>query len=288
MTTFHLKLLALVLMLIDHIGLFFPFTPIWFRWLGRLSAPLFIFCMVYGFSYTKNRKIYLIRMYLFGAGMGIVDFILNSFNKGDLVINNIFVTLFSIAIIIKLIDLIREHNTMWKIYLLIFLIWQILSLFICYFTSVNCNESFTYLIMGFMGNIFYNEGGFIFVLLGVILYYFKESKKITALFYSIFCILYSFITITDLVPRVMSRIQYYGFDTMYNVLSIIFPLLGSRTIGIYFDSILYVDFQWMMIGALPFMLLYNGKEGKKLKYFFYIFYPAHILILFIISMLLLK
>lgn len=76
MTTFGLKFLALLLMVIDHIGLFFPFTPIWFRWLGRLSAPLFIFCMVYGFSYTKNRKIYLIRMYLFGVGMAIMDLIL--------------------------------------------------------------------------------------------------------------------------------------------------------------------------------------------------------------------
>ena len=29
--------------------------------------------------------------------------------------------------------------------------------------------------------------------------------------------------------------------------------------------------------------LYNGSRGKKMKYFFYIFYPAHLLILFVIS-----
>jgi len=48
MTTFSLKILALVFMVIDHIGLFFPDAPIWFRYIGRMSAPIFIFCMVTG------------------------------------------------------------------------------------------------------------------------------------------------------------------------------------------------------------------------------------------------
>ena len=39
--------------------------------------------------------------------------------------------------------------------------------------------------------------------------------------------------------------------------------------------------------ALPFILFYNGKRGKlNLKYFFYIFYPLHFVILYGISMLL--
>ncbi len=36
--------------------------------------------------------------------------------------------------------------------------------------------------------------------------------------------------------------------------------------------------------SLIFILFYNKKEGPKLKYFFYIFYPLHLLILYIISM----
>ena len=32
------------------------------------------------------------------------------------------------------------------------------------------------------------------------------------------------------------------------------------------------------------IILYNGKQGKKIKYFFYIFYPSHLIILYIIKM----
>ena len=38
--------------------------------------------------------------------------------------------------------------------------------------------------------------------------------------------------------------------------------------------------QWYCLAALPLLLCYNGRVGKrKLKYFFYIFYPAHLAIL---------
>ena len=45
----QLKTVALVLMVLDHIHYFFEFTgwvPTWFSMLGRLSAPLFLFCAV--------------------------------------------------------------------------------------------------------------------------------------------------------------------------------------------------------------------------------------------------
>lgn len=46
------------------------------------------------------------------------------------------------------------------------------------------------------------------------------------------------------------------------------------------------DIQWMMAFAAIPILLYNGKPGRKSKYFFYIFYPSHIYLLYLLSFLL--
>lgn len=48
-------------------------------------------------------------------------------------------------------------------------------------------------------------------------------------------------------------------------------------------SFLAGDIQWMMAFAAIPILLYNEKPGVKSKNFFYIFYPAHIYILYLIS-----
>ncbi len=44
--------------------------------------------------------------------------------------------------------------------------------------------------------------------------------------------------------------------------------------------------QYFSLLTIPLLLLYSGKRGtKKLKYFFYIFYPAHLLIIYAIYLL---
>lgn len=61
-----LKLLALVIMTIDHIGFvwgkegwnFFPFDSDILRCIGRISFPLFAFCLAQGWKMTRNRKRY--------------------------------------------------------------------------------------------------------------------------------------------------------------------------------------------------------------------------------------
>lgn len=72
-----LKLLALCLMLLDHIYYFFGFTgaiPLVFTWLGRLSAPLFLFSLVEGWAHTRSKTRYFLRIWLLGAGMGAVQY----------------------------------------------------------------------------------------------------------------------------------------------------------------------------------------------------------------------
>ena len=56
LTNNQLKIIAMISMLIDHVGLvFFPNNPV-FRYIGRLSFPIFAFMIAEGCRYTKNRK----------------------------------------------------------------------------------------------------------------------------------------------------------------------------------------------------------------------------------------
>lgn len=48
----------------------------------------------------------------------------------------------------------------------------------------------------------------------------------------------------------------------------------------YYKYILF--FIFTLCSIIP-ILLYNGKQGKKIKYFLYIFYPAHLLLLYILN-----
>ena len=72
-----LKWIALVTMVMDHIHYFFGFTgwiPEWFSMAGRLSAPLFLFCLVEGFTHTRSRKKYFARVYILSAAMSLLLF----------------------------------------------------------------------------------------------------------------------------------------------------------------------------------------------------------------------
>lgn len=64
-------------------------------------------------------------------------------------------------------------------------------------------------------------------------------------------------------------------------------LLGLTVGCLFVISYLYMSgYQVYMLIAVPLMLLYNGKRGqKKMKYFFYIYYPVHILVIVIIGVL---
>ena len=60
-----LKLIAIVSMLIDHIGgAFFPEVGA-FRWIGRLAFPIFCCCLTVGLLYTRSVKKYLLRLGIF-------------------------------------------------------------------------------------------------------------------------------------------------------------------------------------------------------------------------------
>lgn len=42
--------------------------------------------------------------------------------------------------------------------------------------------------------------------------------------------------------------------------------------------------QWCAILALPLIALHNGARGRKMKWFFYLFYPVHLTVLYLINL----
>lgn len=62
MTSYQIKILAALLMVVDHIGVVFFPEQLVFRYIGRLSFPLFAWLVGQGEKYTKNFQSYLIRL----------------------------------------------------------------------------------------------------------------------------------------------------------------------------------------------------------------------------------
>lgn len=64
--TASLKIIALVFMFMDHAGkMLFPGIPE-MRLLGRIAFPIYVWCVIVGFHYTRSVLIYLLRILIVG------------------------------------------------------------------------------------------------------------------------------------------------------------------------------------------------------------------------------
>ncbi len=259
MSTTTLKVIALIAMAIDHIGYFIPGTPEWFRWIGRIAVPIFIFTLVIGFQYTSNRRAYLKRLYMFSFGMAFINLLINYIFRDrsieDLT-TNFFAPLFLIALILTLLE-----KRQFKL-ILYFCLWQVVTFILCIFLAdvigfPNFNSAVAngHIWGSILGNIVLVEGGPLPILMGVLLYRVLNSKINIALVYAFFSLCFFYAS--------------YKWGYLIN---------GWNTLIFAFPS-----FQWRMIAAVPLIFLYNNKKGAGMKYFFYIFYPVHIIILYVMG-----
>lgn len=269
-TSYSLKVLALLLMTLDHIYYYLgsgilPIPHI-FTLLGRISAPLFLFAMAEGFSHTHDRMAYLKRLYLASVLMSVGNDLVNSFlphPNGAMVINGMFATLFIVGLYIWAIELllgnIKKKN--WKnigIALAMLLI-PIgsgigVTLYIGNTASVSPIGRIVFqALYTLVPSPIFVEGSVYWVFLGTG-FYFLRNKKI-------------------------------GLSVFYVLMSGFFFFTAAGE-GMTYENLFILNDQWFMVLSLPFILLYSGQRGKKMKYFFYMYYPLHVYVLVLLARLL--
>lgn len=248
LSTFDLKIIGISLMFIDHIHqMFVPFgAPDWLDWFGRPVATLFFFVSVVGFSHTHDKKKYMLRLYISMVLMAFFTLALEKIVGYDQVvlINNIFRDLFVGTLMMYGIDLIAVGNQ-----------------------TASWKKRFS--------------GAFIFLLpvlfslLLPILIASPAMIKIPFLFAGItafvpMLLLAENTVMVFLIPLLyLARNKRWLQCLMIALVAAAYFLMGST--------------QWIMIFAIVPIFFYNGEKGRGMKYFFYIFYPAHIAILYLIS-----
>jgi hypothetical protein len=226
MNRLHLKIIAAITMVIDHIGVIFlyPGTNIYdiFRSIGRISFVLFAYLLAEGFHKTKDVNKYLLRIAVFAAGIEVFLIAYYFISKENMILTfNIFWTL--LAGLVSLYLFYQKNH------------WYKLLIIPLVFIS-----EFIHLSYGAYGVL-------MILLFGV------YQNKITNVLHLIFL----------------------------NLLFVQSPFSSNLDF-----NAKYPEMQWFSLIALVFILLYNQKMGKyKMKWFFYLFYPGHLLVLYLINMI---
>ena len=261
-----LKEIALALMVLDHIHYFFSFTgavPEWFSMLGRVSAPLFLFCTAEGFAHTHDRRTYLLRLWAMGAGMGLVQFVigvgLGRRADGFYPMNGILRDLTVACLLWQGIDWLRQRRLGRALALVggVGVLWPAVSLALVAALPPAGQLPLYFLSWTVLPNwAFSTDGGVWFILGGVLLYALRGRRKIQVLAWAT-----------------------WAFWIDMGSVSYLLRMGGGISLG----QAMLLSYQWMEVFAAPLMLLYNGQRGAGHKQLFYWFYPAHVYGLYAVS-----
>lgn len=259
-----LKSIAVFTMLFDHVGYYFQmyipnglYTIL--RVVGRITMPVFVYVLVQGFFHTKSIKKYIIRIFSLAAitqlGITIIGilniYMVKGYNIGIYKTGNI---LFSFGFGLILLNFI--HNKI-------------------VFKKLDFNKNMiikiVYVISLIGIYIFIPIDYSIKVILLIVLFYYIEKFKIS--FY-----LSRQSNKFDIKHIVSSSITEKKMRTVYIALILLAMLL----------IIFYCNENWFILLSLPFIYLYNGEKNKIKRVtdsFFYIFFPAHHVLLYSLAVI---
>ena len=237
MTSFTLKIIALVSMFCDHFGDAFVKNFSFLNLIGRIAFPIFAFQISEGFIHTKNIKKYFLRLGIFALISQIpFSLFVYKFLQASPFSLNVFFTLFIGLIGIYLFDnidkayklSINESNINGvssdtkKIK-----VKQFLSNFIGFVIVI---------LLAYVAEILNTDYGFWGVFVVFVFYIFNGKKLLTTIAFFALCAI-------KYIPQFIAS----GYNYIYIILALCT-----------FLPILFID-------------LYNGKQGPKIKYLLYIF-----------------
>lgn len=262
LTGFQLKYFAVILMVLDHIHYFFEFTgkiPIAFSMLGRMAAPIFLYFLIEGFVYTKNRKIYFLRIYIIGIVMGLIQyftFIIPQLKRVDGFYpqNQMMATFAIVLAVLQGVAWCQEKK--WTkgiaaVSIPILLPFLCIAIGTAYPTAWSMINLLHFSILPLHTWIL--DGGTIMVILGIAWYLLHKSPKK----------------------------QMTAFAIIYFLYYVVQLLLIANDLT--WKSFFTEAYEWMGVFAAIPLLFYNGKRGNGSKTFFYWFYPAHIYTFYVLS-----
>ncbi|NLY20444.1 MAG: hypothetical protein GXZ08_04110 [Tissierellia bacterium] len=242
---FQLKIIGAILMVFDHIHQMFVGmgAPKFLNALGRPVAPIFLFMVSEGFHYTRNRGKYLFRLWLAYVLMGISSMVIQRTFPSEIVLMN------------------SIFGTMC---LSVFYMWMIDNII----NGIKSRE-IKRVVLSVIAIILSIASSYILILLLSVNT--TIAMVFTFLFPSPFLVEGGIVWIIMAVAFYLLRSK----GRVAQMLPIVVISIMLITKGDYLQS--------LMIFAIIPLLLYNGKLGKKSKYFFYIFYPAHIYALYLLA-----
>jgi len=262
MSTFILKLIAIIAMLIDHIGATLvnssvnPELYYVCRSIGRIAFPIFVFLIVEGFHHTHDIMKYMKRLAVFALISEIpYDIAFYQYQTGRNFIEDVKTIVangFQQQQLASLVgNLNRQQNVFFTLFLglsVIYIMSLVEKKFQKQIIITNLLDAAVTIIFCFFAYILKTDYDFAGVLLIITFYLFRGRKILLSI--SLFLI----------NATILSNVTAF-LETGY---------------------LLYVIQLLATFAMLP-IALYNGKKGKDIKYFFYIFYPAHLLLLFFLQ-----